>query len=578
MGKNNKTFVEKIPFSKESLVQFRQNYTNDPSEKSRYLLDYPTVYIANDKYRGKYSVYVGETTDIYRRTIEHMEIDNATRDEWNLFTNSDNSSLYIIGNEFFNKSLTLDIENRLMMYLTSIDNVSTIYNRRTNEQGDYYTSEKLETIFSSIWRKLVNDNAELFPIERHIKDKALFKASPFHKLTNEQKRAKELIKEYVIDCLISYDGKNKLILVDGEAGSGKTVLLSSLFYDLFQNFSSQNTISKLSHLDNYLLVNHDEQFHVYLEIAKKLGIVTKRHPKRVSKPTTFINNRSTSELADITLIDEGHLLWTQGKQSYRGQNQLFDIIKRSKVTILVFDKNQILQGNQYWSNEQLANLYSNADRTINLTNQMRINSNKKTVEWIRNLVDYRSISNIPKDDIFELKIFDSPNTLKKAIFEKNKHQENGISRMIATYDWEFSSKSSHEYLWLVKEKDFSMPWNNQLKAKKGESKLSWPERSNTIYEVGSTYTVQGLDLNYAGLIIGPSVKYRNGKIQFDKTKSKNKNATNKRQLGDKKIDNSANFLKNELNVLLTRGVNGLYIYAVDNELQNMLLKAQKGEL
>src|SRR5699024_3658117 len=130
---------------------------------------YPTVYIANDKYRGKYSVYVGETTDIYRRTIEHMEIDNATRDEWNLFNNSDNSSLYIIGNEFFNKSLTLDIENRLMMYLTSIDNVSTIYNRRTNEQGDYYTSEKLETIFSSIWRKLVNDNAELFPIERHIK-------------------------------------------------------------------------------------------------------------------------------------------------------------------------------------------------------------------------------------------------------------------------------------------------------------------------------------------------------------------------------------------------------------------------
>ena len=209
---------------------------------------------------------------------------------------------------------------------------------------------------------------------------------------------------------------------------------------------------------------------------------------------------------------------------------------------------------------------------------MRINSNKKTAEWIRNLVDYRSISNIPKDDIFELKIFDSPITLKKAIFEKNKHQENGISRMIATYDWEFSSKSSHEDLWLVKEKDFSMPWNNQLKAKKGENKLSWPERSNTIYEVGSTYTVQGLDLNYAGLIIGPSVKYRNGKIQFDKTKSKNKNATNKRQLGDKKIDNSANFLKNELNVLLTRGVNGLYIYAVDNELQNMLLKAQKGEL
>jgi Uncharacterized conserved protein len=51
----------------------------------------------------------------------------------------------------------------------------------------------------------------------------------------------------------------------------------------------------------------------------------------------------------------------------------------------------------------------------------------------------------------------------------------------------------------------------------------------------------------------------------------NKNATQKR---DGKIDNSKEFLKNELNVLLTRGVNGLYIYAVDDELRKKLLKVQ----
>ena len=33
-------------------------------------------------------------------------------------------------------------------------------------------------------------------------------------------------------------------------------------------------------------------------------------------------------------------------------------------------------------------------------------------------------------------------------------------------------------------------------------------------------------------------------------------------------------LKNELNVLLTRGVKGLYIYAVDPDLQNELLRRQ----
>lgn len=35
----------------------------------------------------------------------------------------------------------------------------------------------------------------------------------------------------------------------------------------------------------------------------------------------------------------------------------------------------------------------------------------------------------------------------------------------------------------------------------------WAERPETIQEVGSIYTIQGFDLNYAGVILGPSIKY-----------------------------------------------------------------------
>ena len=38
-------------------------------------------------------------------------------------------------------------------------------------------------------------------------------------------------------------------------------------------------------------------------------------------------------------------------------------------------------------------------------------------------------------------------------------------------------------------------------------------------------------------------------------------------------DNSEKFIRNEINVLLTRGVNGLYIYAVDEALRNALKRA-----
>ena len=79
-----------------------------------------------------------------------------------------------------------------------------------------------------------------------------------------------------------------------------------------------------------------------------------------------------------------------------------------------------------------------------------------------------------------------------------------------------------------------------------------------------------------GVIIGPSVKYRDGKIVFDISESKNKSAVQNRKLDSGELVNyGETLLRNELNVLLTRGVNGLYVYAVDEELQRALKNAMK---
>lgn len=59
--------------------------------------------------------------------------------------------------------------------------------------------------------------------------------------------------------------------------------------------------------------------------------------------------------------------------------------------------------------------------------------------------------------------------------------------------------------------------------------------------------------------------YRDGKIRFGPSKSANKNATNKRTtLNKEKIDLGAQLIRNELNVLLTRGIHGLYVSAKVN--------------
>lgn len=67
------------------------------------------------------------------------------------------------------------------------------------------------------------------------------------------------------------------------------------------------------------------------------------------------------------------------------------------------------------------------------------------------------------------------------------------------------------------------------------------------------------------------LEYRDGKIVFDPSASCNEKAIRNRTLSDgTKMKFGETLLKNELNVLLTRGVNGLYLFAVDEELQKAL--------
>lgn len=553
-----------------------------PENQKKYIDTFPTIYIIHDKNDDKYSAYVGETTNIRNRTRQHLIDDVNAREDFKQFGGSLTSKMFVIGHEHFNKSLTLDIENRLIHYMSSMDNV-TINNRRYNQQNSYYPVDELDQIFPKVWSQLHKISKDLFPMEKVIRDSALFKASPFHKLTNEQfdVRQKVILK---ISSLLSKNETGQLIVVEGEAGSGKTVLMSSLFYELNQlsKENSENPIIEHSGKRQYLLVNHDQQLIVYQQLAIKLGL-TKQDPDIVSKPTRFINLISPDDPVDVVIIDEAHLLWTQGKQSYQGKNQLEDILSRAKVVVVVFDKNQILSFEQYLENEEYVSLMHEANLDGNyfyLNNQLRINAEEHTISWIRDLIDNQKVNPIRKDYKYDLKIFNNPEEMYQRLKAKATDEESGISRLLATFDWEYvdKKKPKDDEFWKVKIGNFELPWNLQLKRSRKDKDKSWAEQEQTINEVGSTFTIQGFDLNYAAVIIGPSVSYKSGKVIFDRSKSKNKKATKKRTLSNGAKEDVSDFLlKNELNVLLTRGVNGLYIYAVDKDLREALLKAQGGK-
>lgn len=585
--------VEKLQDNISSLKEFEKEISNSNDEKLKdIILNFPIVYIHNWKNKEDYEVYVGESNNIFQRTKQHYSKMTA-EDEWQNNLSDGKANLYIIGHEHFNKSMTLDIENRLIHYLMSAESIKKVHNGRSNPQNRYYPIEELNYIFTKIWRKLRKDNKEIFPLETTIKDSAIFKASPLHKLTEEQQKAKELIIEKVIKALKN-DERGQLIFIEGEAGTGKTVLNSSTFYELFCRYeeAKNNNEDLIDETSNcFLLVNHDEQITVYNQIADKLGL-TDKYGQVVYKPTSFINKYSVDNPVDVVFVDEAHLLLTQGKQSYRGNNQLEDILKRARVVVVMFDEDQILTTEQYWEDELLEkykNIAIKNGNYIKLENQLRMHANEDVIEWINSFTKKGIIRQLPADlGDYEIKIFDTPEELEEQILKKSLKDETKLSRLIATYDWPYNSnkKSKKDFkYWEVKIGKWHKPWNRELeqdldrKQKRKIKKLSWAEQPQTIKEVGSTFTIQGFDLNYSGVILGPSVKYRNGHIVFDTNESYNEKATRNRTLSDgtsKKFGEK--LLKHEVRVLMTRGVNGLYIYACDDELREHLKKCSYKEI
>ena len=122
---------------------------------------------------------------------------------------------------------------------------------------------------------------------------------------------------------------------------------------------------------------------------------------------------------------------------------LEDIRLRAKIVVAVYDKKQVLSKTQVWENDSFEKLEESIgkDNIIHLRNQMRIDAEDQTIEWLNNVIKKNVIGKIPEDSKYEIKVFRKPQDMQEAIQEKNADQNNGISRMVATYDWEYSSQS-----------------------------------------------------------------------------------------------------------------------------------------
>ncbi|MHA8137556.1 DUF2075 domain-containing protein [Lactobacillaceae bacterium Scapto_B20] len=383
-----------------------------------------------------------------------------------------------------------------------------------------------------------------------------------HRLTKEQQVMIDGIKQFTVDHL--HDPTHSVYVIYGDAGTGKSVILSQLFYDFQQMAADKH--GPLAGTKNYFLVNHPEILKVYKQIAGKEAHVLK---KNFNRPTSFINQMAKhDDHADITIIDEAHLLLSRrdAYNNFYQDNQLSEIIKHSQVTILVFDHRQVLRTKSFWTVDRLKQLikpYTVSE--YHLTHQFRMNASEHLVQWINTFTD-GTLTPLPNDfgTDYDFRIFDDAEAMRQLIVQRN--QAVGLSRIVSTSGYPSTLDGGKHY---IVEGDFKMPWDQY-----NYTQTPWAEIPETINEVGSMFTCQGFDLNYVGVILGPPIKIDADDHlwvdlnQFTDVESlkKRKDITDPKEFAQIK----QTLVLNSVNVLMKRGVKGLYVFAHDQELRSRL--------
>jgi len=363
--------------------------------------------------------------------------------------------------------------------------------------------------------------------------------------------------------------KNKnVLIVEGGPGTGKTVLAINLLV---------NT-TKAGQVSQYVTKNSAPR--AVFE-AKLTGSFKKSQISNFfSGSGSFIDTKKN--LFDVLIVDEAHRLnLKSGMFKNLGENQIKEIISASKCSIFFIDEDQRVTWNDIGESKEIEKLAKEQGATVTrmkLESQFRCNGSDGYLAWLDNTLQIKEIANKTLQGInYDFKVVESPNELKKLIFEKNK--ENNRARMVAGYCWDWKSKKDKNVNDIVfPEFKFEAKWNLDT-----DGSL-WIISPHSVNEIGCIHTCQGLEVDYIGVIIGADMIFKDEQIITDGLKRSKNDSSIKGYKAMLKINHAEAvrkadlIIKNTYRTLMTRGLKGCYIYCEDKELKNYIEKCLNSTL
>lgn len=346
------------------------------------------------------------------------------------------------------------------------------------------------------------------------------------------------------------------VIVSGGPGSGKSVIALSLLGELSRQGRS---------------VMHATGSRSFTQTLRK---VAGRRARRVQKLFQYFNSFMAVEAneLDALILDEAHRIretsanrWT--KAEFRtGRPQVEELLDAARVPVFLLDEYQVVRpGEQGTVQDIEAHAAARGMEVckIDLNDQFRCGGSEEYVRWVTSLLGLGPGGPTPwvGDPHFEVHVVDSPGAMEAYL--EARHREGYGARMAAGYCWPWSDpRPDGSLVPDVQIGDWRRPWNLKGDRSIGGAPAAalWATDPAGFAQVGCVYTAQGFEYDYAGVIIGPDLVWRDGRWVSVRRANRDPDFRNAKRVSDEDFDR---LVRNVYKVLLTRGMRGVAIYSTD---------------
>ncbi|WP_413120011.1 DNA/RNA helicase domain-containing protein [Enterococcus durans] len=520
------------------------------------LINNPVTYIYFNL-RSKI-IYIGETSSFKNRHKEHLA-EKKPKINYQLFTDC-----LVIYSKLFHKSAILYLESLLLNYMIAeADKTKFVFANGNNGQTkiNYENKEEILTnVFYELWTHELSDlglvnNQNL----NELRESLLFKYSPFKQLSHEQK---EIIGEIERNLFAKF-------LVEAPAGSGKSVLFTSLAFSLADKYPDL----KIGVVTTGNLIR---QFNL---IFKSINLSSRLTVKTGSQLIT--DAKKKHENFDIIIVDEAHKLKKYYKKDHPNARRHLnkddeEITLLEEITeglVLLYDPYQGIKP-QNISPSEVRRLTNNYQK-LSMSQQFRIGGNGsfsgedylKGILYGLQLSEERDFN----QEVFKDEYFGIVNSFKEVIdyvdVRSHAYPET-TNRVIAGYCREWISSTSKKFNKGKTLEELPYDWEiDGIKRRWNSTYEDWVKKPNSEREIGSIHAIQGYDLNYSGVIIGNDITVKHGKIVAVPENYKDIGGTPLKK--EFSLSELTEYILNIYYVLLSRGIDGCRVYFEDKKVEKL---------